>query len=212
MTSPVNDMMMLQRQVQLWGNYLCMEAWKDMEGFEECVVTVVHFAWRPLLGLLSGNMILCKLLQLISRYVAVGCILPVLPLKWGTMILRTYGGTLDTILHQVRSSLEFKSQWRGALIFSLLCVWINGWVKNRKAGDLRRYRSHYDVTVMYYLWWTTKMICYTCFLSGIQRFQAWQSPAWIHFCPFIVGIDLLHQGVIGLYRHFVVSWIMDGSG
>ena len=31
---------------------------------------------------------------------------------------------------------------------SLICVWINGWVNNRKAGDLRRYRAHYDVSVM----------------------------------------------------------------
>ena len=35
--------------------------------------------------------------------------------------------------------------------FSLICVWINGWVNNREAGDLRRYRAHYDVTVMYWL-------------------------------------------------------------
>ena len=41
-----------------------------------------------------------------------------------------------------------KGQWRGALMFSLICVWINGWVNNREAGDLRRYRTHYDVTVM----------------------------------------------------------------
>ena len=26
--------------------------------------------------------------------------------------------------------------------------WINGWVNNREAGDLRRYRVHYVVTVM----------------------------------------------------------------
>ena len=26
--------------------------------------------------------------------------------------------------------------------------WINGWVNNREAGDLRRDRIHYDVTVM----------------------------------------------------------------
>ena len=39
-----------------------------------------------------------------------------------------------------------QSQWRGALMFSLICAWINGWVNNRKAGDLRR--AHYDVTVM----------------------------------------------------------------
>ena len=41
-----------------------------------------------------------------------------------------------------------KGQWRGALMFTLICVWINGWVNNREAGDLRRYRAHYDVTVM----------------------------------------------------------------
>ena len=41
-----------------------------------------------------------------------------------------------------------KGQWRGALMFSLICVWINGWVSNREAGDLRRYRTHYDATVM----------------------------------------------------------------
>ena len=35
-----------------------------------------------------------------------------------------------------------------ALMFSLICVWINDWVNNREAGDLRRYRAHYDVSVM----------------------------------------------------------------
>ena len=38
--------------------------------------------------------------------------------------------------------------WRGALMFSLICTWINGWVNNGEAGDLRRYHPHYDVTVM----------------------------------------------------------------
>ena len=27
-------------------------------------------------------------------------------------------------------------------------AWINGWVNNREAGDLRRHRTHYDVIVM----------------------------------------------------------------
>ena len=31
---------------------------------------------------------------------------------------------------------------------SLICTWINGSVNNREAGDLRRHRGHYDVTVM----------------------------------------------------------------
>ena len=41
-----------------------------------------------------------------------------------------------------------KGQWRGALMFFLICVWINGCVNNREAGDLRRHWAHYDVIVM----------------------------------------------------------------
>ena len=43
-------------------------------------------------------------------------------------------------------------QWRGPLMFSLICVWINGWLNTREAGDLRRYRAHHDVTVMHWTW------------------------------------------------------------
>ena len=41
-----------------------------------------------------------------------------------------------------------KGQWRGALMFSLICVGIKGWVNNHEVGDLRCYRAHYDVIVM----------------------------------------------------------------
>ena len=41
-----------------------------------------------------------------------------------------------------------KGQWRGALMFSLICAWINGWVNKSEAGDLRRHRAHYDVIIM----------------------------------------------------------------
>ena len=41
-----------------------------------------------------------------------------------------------------------KGQWRGALMFSLICAWMNAWVNNRVAGDLRRLRAHYEVIVM----------------------------------------------------------------
>ena len=41
-----------------------------------------------------------------------------------------------------------KVQWRGALMFSLISTRIHDWVNNGEAGDLRRYRAHYDVTVM----------------------------------------------------------------
>ena len=41
-----------------------------------------------------------------------------------------------------------KGQWRGALMFSLICARTNRWVNNREAGDLRRHQAHYDVKVM----------------------------------------------------------------
>ena len=54
-----------------------------------------------------------------------------------------------------------KGQWRGALMFSLICAWIDGWVNNREAGDLRCHRAHYDATVMWY-----EIIC----MGSIYRF------------------------------------------
>ena len=51
-------------------------------------------------------------------------------------------------IHRSSMNSPHKGQWRGALVFSLICIWINGWVNNREAGDLRRYRAHYDVTLM----------------------------------------------------------------
>ena len=42
-----------------------------------------------------------------------------------------------------------KGQWRGALMFTLICAWMNGWVNNREAGDLIRHCAHYDVTIMH---------------------------------------------------------------
>ena len=33
-------------------------------------------------------------------------------------------------------------------MFSLICAWTNSWANNVNAGDSRRYRAHYDVTLM----------------------------------------------------------------
>ena len=51
-------------------------------------------------------------------------------------------------IHRSPVNSPHKGQWRGALMFSLICAWINDWVNNREAGDLRRYRAHYDVITM----------------------------------------------------------------
>ena len=51
-------------------------------------------------------------------------------------------------IHRSPVNSPHKGQWRGALKFSLICAWTHGWVNNRKAGDLRRHRAHYDVIVI----------------------------------------------------------------
>ena len=72
-------------------------------------------------------------------------------------------------IHRSPVNSPHKGQWRGALMFSLICVWINGWVNNRQACDLRRYRTHYDVTVMLAL-----RAC-NCEVVG------WVPPGWAIF-------------------------------
>ena len=48
----------------------------------------------------------------------------------------------------VTDEFPHKGQWRRTLMFSFICAWINGWVNNSEAGDLRRHHTHYDVTAM----------------------------------------------------------------
>ena len=57
-------------------------------------------------------------------------------------------------IHRSPVNSPHKGQWRGALMFSLICAWTNGWVNNRHASDLKRHCNHYDVTAV-----TIKMFC-----------------------------------------------------
>ena len=51
-------------------------------------------------------------------------------------------------IHRSPVNSPHKGLRRGALMSSFICAWINDWVNNGEAGDLRRHRTHYDVTVM----------------------------------------------------------------
>ena len=52
-------------------------------------------------------------------------------------------------LHRSPVKSPHKGQWRGVLMFSLICARINGWVNNCEAGDLGRPPTHCDVIVMF---------------------------------------------------------------
>ena len=66
---------------------------------------------------------------------------------------------------------EFPSQrpvTQSRLMFPLIWDWINGWVNNREAGDLRRHRTQYDATVMPYMWHLAKISVGKSFSSDVQ--------------------------------------------
>ena len=72
------------------------------------------------------------------------------PYPWWRHQMETFSALLAIWgIHRFPVNSPHKGQWRGALMFSLICVWINRWENNREAGDLRRYRAHYDVIVMH---------------------------------------------------------------
>ena len=49
----------------------------------------------------------------------------------------------------VTGEFPHKGQWREALMFSLICAWTSNWANTGDAGDLRLYRAHYDLIVMW---------------------------------------------------------------
>ena len=79
-------------------------------------------------------------------------------LSWWRHQMETYSASLDFVrgihrrlrgIHRSPVNSPHTDQWRGALMFSLICAWTGNWVNNQDAGDLRRYRTHYDVTAMW---------------------------------------------------------------
>ena len=74
------------------------------------------------------------------------------PGTWWRHQMKTFSALLALFAGNslVTGIYPHKGQSRGALTFSLICAWINGWINNGGAGDLRPHRAHYDVIVMIY--------------------------------------------------------------
>ena len=106
---------------------------------------------------------------------------------WWRHQMETFSALLAICAGNSPAPGEFpaKGQWGGALMFSLIYVWINGWVNNRKAGDLRRYRAHYDVTVM-----NEKILNLHCWLEH-------HSELYVCLClkPLVLYCHLIHNDI-----------------
>ena len=100
-------------------------------------ITVYIYLCIATLGEIKTNLIRCLLLQVKDIHDDI--------IKW-----KHFPRNWPFVREIHRSPVNFphKGQWRGALMFSLIYAWINDWVNNREAGDLRRQHGHYDVIVM----------------------------------------------------------------
>ena len=79
-------------------------------------------------------------------------------------------------IHRWPVNSPHKDQWREALMFSLICVWTNGWANKQDAGDLRRHRAHHDVTAMRV--WDFTLCGRSCLYSINHSFKWSLSVIW----------------------------------
>ena len=67
-------------------------------------------------------------------------------MSWNGNIFPVTGPLCGEFMSLVNS--PHKGQWCRAFMLSLIYTWINGWVNNCEAGNLRCQHAHYDFTVM----------------------------------------------------------------
>ena len=118
---------------------------RRMVEIEQSNLSVIYWAVRPA-SVNSMTIFLCRS-GIRSHAWSLACF----PLRHDDVIKWKHFPRYWPFVREIhRSPVNFphKGQWRGALMFTLICTRMNGWVNNREAGDLRRCRVHYDVIVM----------------------------------------------------------------
>ena len=109
--------------------------------------------------------------------------------------------------HQSPVNSPHKGLWRGALMFSLICTWINGWVNNREAGHLRRGRARYDVFVMY-----SPCIARCYYMEQIVVLVFYPSDPYVLFQSLSVLVQILRRiGTLwtthfGIHRNYIIVY------
>ena len=101
--------------------------------------------------------------------------------------------------------------------FLLICVWINGWVNNRRAGDLRRHHAHYDVTIMICIMRIfslgAELFIMTLWLENIYRITGplWGKSTGYRLIPLIEGqwcLALMFLNILTFLMWFILLGIV----
>ena len=104
--------------------------------------------------------------------------------KWATDVMLSANGNIFRVTGPLWRELashwwNHKVRWREAVKFSWICAWPNCWVHNRDAGDLRRNRADYAVTVMYVVY------IMPCTLFSKKRYGS-ETELAKRFCEWII--------------------------
>ena len=101
-------------------------------------------------------------------------------------------------IHRSQVNSPHKGQWCGALMFSLICAWINTWVNNRETGDLRRHCAHFDVIVMVFHNIFANCFLETFMISG-SHWAVYQ--IYIHIDEVLCGLSEIIKRFIRLHAY-----------
>ena len=136
------------------------------------------------------------------------------PSTWWRHQMETFSALLAICAENSPVSGEFPAQrpvTRSFDGFFFICVWINGCVNNREAGDLTRYRAHDDVTVMNALcvtylgvWrWVESALqtAQLCFLRWISRRRWCNLAVCSLFYSCIWWLSSKHRDIFPCQRH-----------
>ena len=136
--------------------------WIDCRKHIPCLSCIANTMDANGLATQGARTSVAMILARISRNIpfsSTGCFM-YLESMWGPSLMAIVGmcmmtssnGNISALLAICAGNSPHKGQWRGALMFSLICAWINSWVNNRESGDLRRNRVHYEIIAMVGRW------------------------------------------------------------
>ena len=115
--------------------------------------------------------------------------------SWWRHQMETFSALLALCEGNSPVNSPHKGQWRGAFMLSLIRDWINRWVNNREAGDLRCHRAHNDVIII--IWpfsrWEivrkTNLFFIYPTINQIQRNKGWWNDLPAALQHYSVGAD-----------------------
>ena len=102
-------------------------------------------------------------------------------------------------IHRWPVNSPHKGQWRGALMSSLICTRINGWVNNGEAGDLIRHRIHYDATEVPSLVIYLVILPSICFIHPLNLIRIGHTPQRLNYVDAFLIWSLYLTGIEHFY-------------